>query len=104
MKPDELDRMEKEATAGPWLNYHSSIEADRQIIVRVDIDEAKSPEDGNLIAELRSHARALIDVARAAEEQLDYLVELDSLAYELLPPIWNKTTEKLKKALERLEK
>jgi hypothetical protein len=81
---DELDRLEKAATGAPWSNYHSSIEANRQIIVRVDIDEAKSPEDGDLIVALRNQARALIEVARAAEAFVTPWPEPGSKRHEAL--------------------
>jgi hypothetical protein len=76
---DELDRLEKEATSGPWFYRPGTFH---------------SEADGKLIAELRNHARALIDVAKYAKNLLSECCENSRDLHWML---------ELEEALERLK-
>lgn len=62
---DKLDELEKGATGGPWEMDIGDGESYDPIFVKPDTD--MTIHDMNLIDALRNNARALIDVARAAD-------------------------------------
>lgn len=86
---DDLERLEKEATPGPWPCYADSDIAD-QITIEGLLRPALPPSDCALIAAMRNHIKALINVARAAEK---YLEDCDLL-----------DTKDLREALKELDK
>lgn len=71
---DELERLEKAATAGPWVNQHNTDGSiwdhkNTQVCTLSEFDER--PEDFEAIAALRNAAPALIRIAKAAQALVD---------------------------------
>jgi hypothetical protein len=66
---ERLDQLEKEATASPWYYRCGAVQSETDtLLMSTSAARGDETQDGSLIAELRNHARALIDVARAADD------------------------------------
>ena len=107
---DDLDSAEKAATAGRWEKVTSKDVFPAVVscgVATVGMD-FENEQDAELIALMRNNIRALIDVAKAAEEAVkynknyvSYLAENPQLLYEDSyeePPLLSE----LRKALSKL--
>ena len=64
---DALDRLEREATAGPWKVEYRQGAPGRMLVTAPTLWNVwDNPPDAALIALSRNHLRALIEIARVA--------------------------------------
>jgi hypothetical protein len=89
---DELDRLEKAATVAPWLWEHNAAyltgpqedDGDYHGPIICGTLDKKAKINAEFIQELRNQARALIEVARAAEAFMTPWPEPGSKRHEAL--------------------
>lgn len=101
---DELDRLEREATAGPWNNTKSEVYYEGCVTIavsRAGTDPKFREQDAKLIAYSRNHLRALIEIARAADKYIKTIYSSDR--EEITVEDINRSEEKLLESLAKLE-
>jgi hypothetical protein len=87
--------LEKGATAGPWYYRCGAVQSETDtLLMSTSAARGNETQDGKLIAELRNHARALIDVAKYAKNLLSECCENSRDLHWML---------ELEEALERLK-